>query len=74
MVYTGDKARWKRTEDVCRAMRKLPKNVKLYLTGREEDYLKPYQSDNCIFRGCAWETGSPQAVWRLARFRMVFDV
>ena len=51
LVYTGDKARWKRTDDICRAMRKLPKDVKLYLTGREEDYLKPYQSDNCIFLG-----------------------
>ena len=51
VVYTGDKARWKRTEDICRAMRQLPKDVKLYLTGREEDYLKPYRSDNCIFLG-----------------------
>lgn len=51
LVYTGDKARWKRTDDICRAMRKLPPDVKLYLTGRDEDYLKPYASDNCIFLG-----------------------
>lgn len=51
IVYTGDKAEWKRTADVCRAMRKLPKDIKLYLTGRNEDYLKPYASENCIFLG-----------------------
>ena len=51
IVYTGDKARWKRTEDICRAMRSVPKDVKLYLTGRMEDYLEPYASDNCIFLG-----------------------
>lgn len=51
LVYTGDKARWKRTEDICRAMRKLPKDVKLYLTGQNYDYLKPYASENCIFLG-----------------------
>lgn len=51
LVYTGDKAKWKRTADICRAMRQLPRDVKLYLTGRDEDYLKPYLSDNCISLG-----------------------
>lgn len=51
LVYTGDKARWKRTIDICRAMQKLPRDIKLYLTGRDEDYLKPYLSDNCISLG-----------------------
>ena len=51
LVYTGDKARWKRTEDICRAMRRVPKDVKLYLTGRTEEYLKPYASENCVFLG-----------------------
>lgn len=51
LVYTGDKAKWKRTEDICRAMRKLPKAVKLYMTGREYDHLKPYYSENCISLG-----------------------
>lgn len=51
IVYTGDKAKWKRTDDICRAMRNVPKDIKLYLTGRDEDYLKPYASDNCIFLG-----------------------
>lgn len=51
IVYTGDKAKWKRTDDVCRAMRKLPADIKLYLTGRNERYLMQYESDNCIFLG-----------------------
>lgn len=51
LVYTGDKAKWKRTEDICRAMQKLPQDIKLYMTGREYDYLKPYYSDNCISLG-----------------------
>ena len=51
IVYTGDKAKWKRTDDICSAMKKVPSDVKLYLTGRDEDYLKPYASDNCIFLG-----------------------
>ncbi len=51
LVYTGDKARWKRTDDVCKAMRSVPQDVKLYLTGRNEDYLKPYASGNCVFLG-----------------------
>ncbi len=32
-------------------MQKLPKDIKLYLTGQNEDYLKSYQSENCIFLG-----------------------
>ena len=51
IVYTGDKARWKRTDDICEAMRHLPKDIKLYLTGQMQDYLKPYASDNCVFLG-----------------------
>lgn len=51
LVYTGDKARWKRTEDICRAMRALPSDIKLYLTGKDEPWLKPYASENCIFLG-----------------------
>jgi len=51
LVYTGDKAKWKRTEDICRAMRELPKDVKLYMTGRHCDRLKPYYSENCISLG-----------------------
>lgn len=51
IVYTGDKAKWKRTEDACRAMQKLPDDIKLYLTGRDEEYLKRYTSGNCIFLG-----------------------
>lgn len=51
LVYTGDKARWKRTEYVCRAMRSVPPDIKLYLTGKNEDWLMPYASENCIFLG-----------------------
>lgn len=51
LVYTGDKAKWKRTVDICRAMRSLPRDIKLYMTGRDADYLKPYLSDNCISLG-----------------------
>ena len=51
IVYTGDKAKWKRTSDICSAMAKLPKDIKLYLTGRNEDYLARYASENCIFLG-----------------------
>ena len=50
-VYTGDKARWKKTEDVCREMRKLPNDIKLYFTGRDYKYLEQYRSENCIFLG-----------------------
>lgn len=58
IVYTGDKARWKRTEDICRAMRNVPEDIKLYMTGQEEDYLKPYYSKNCISLG--WLTKNEQ--------------
>ena len=58
LVYTGDKARWKRTEDICRAIQKLPKDIKLYMTGQEADYLKPYYSENCISLG--WLTKEEQ--------------
>lgn len=51
LVYTGDQARWKRTADICEAMRHVPKNIKLYLTGRRYAYLNKYASDNCIFLG-----------------------
>ena len=51
VVYCGDKAKWKRTDDVCRSMRALPKDLKLYLTGRDYDYLKQYASENCVFLG-----------------------
>ena len=51
IVYTGDKAKWKHTEDVCRAMKGLPEDVKLYLTGKDEDYLMRYASNNCVFLG-----------------------
>jgi glycosyltransferase involved in cell wall biosynthesis len=51
IVYSGDKAKWKRTEDICSAMTRLPKDIKLYLTGRKEAYLEKYSSENCIFLG-----------------------
>ena len=51
LVYTGDKARWKRTADICEAMRHVPKDIRLYLTGQMEDYLRPYASENCVFLG-----------------------
>ncbi len=58
LVYTGDKAKWKRTADVCRAMRQLPNDIKLYMTGCEAAYLKPYLSENCISLG--WLTKDEQ--------------
>lgn len=51
LVYTGDKAHWKRTEEICAAMREVPKDIKLYLTGKDEKWLLPYASENCIFLG-----------------------
>ena len=51
VVYTGDKAKWKKTDLVCEAMRKLPSDVKLYLTGRKAPWLEQYESGNCIFLG-----------------------
>jgi glycosyltransferase involved in cell wall biosynthesis len=58
LVYVGDKARWKRTADICRAMMDLPNDIKLYLTGRNERYLEKYASGNCIFLG--WLTKEEQ--------------
>jgi glycosyltransferase involved in cell wall biosynthesis len=58
LVYTGDKAKWKRTEDICKAMRCLSDDIKLYLTGRDERYLEKYKSKNCIFLG--WLTKEEQ--------------
>ncbi len=51
VVYCGDKAKWKRVEPLCQAMAQLPLDIKLYLTGRNEDYLAKYASPNCIFLG-----------------------
>ena len=51
IVYTGDKAKWKRTADVCLAMTPLPNDIKLYLTGQNEAYLEKYASENCVFLG-----------------------
>lgn len=51
IVYTGDKARWKRTYEICEAMRHVPKEIKLYLTGEDNPELKQYASDNCVFLG-----------------------
>jgi glycosyltransferase involved in cell wall biosynthesis len=51
LVYTGDMARWKRTWEICEAMRSVPKDIKLYLTGSHYPYLDPYMSENCIYLG-----------------------
>lgn len=51
IVYTGDKAKWKRTEDACKSMQNLPKEIKLYFTGHPASYLDKYSSENCIFLG-----------------------
>lgn len=51
LVYTGDQAKWKRTEDICEAMRHVPKEIKLYLIGQHYAYLEKYASENCIFLG-----------------------
>lgn len=51
LVYTGDQAKWKRTADICEAMRHVPKEIKLYLTGRRYAYLDKYASENCVFLG-----------------------
>ena len=51
LVYTGDAARWKRTWEVCEAMRHLPGDIRLYLTGGHYAYLDPYASGNCTFLG-----------------------
>jgi glycosyltransferase involved in cell wall biosynthesis len=51
LVYTGDMAKWKRTWEICEAMRHVPKDIKLYLTGGHYPYLEEYFSDNCIYLG-----------------------
>lgn len=51
IVYCGCKDRWKRFEPLAEAMRHVPRDVKLYTTGHDEEYLKPYASDNCVFLG-----------------------
>jgi hypothetical protein len=51
LVYTGDQAKWKRTAEICEAMRHVPIEIKLYLTGQHYAYLDEYASDNCIFLG-----------------------
>ncbi len=51
LVYTGDQARWKRTWEICEAMKELPTDIKLYLTGRKYSYLDKYESENCVFLG-----------------------
>lgn len=51
IVYTGDQAKWKRTAEICEAMRHVPSDIKLYLTGERYPYLDHYASDNCIFLG-----------------------
>lgn len=51
LVYTGDKAKWKRTHEICAAMRQLPPDVKLYLTGQIYPHLKEFASENCVFLG-----------------------
>jgi len=51
LVYTGSMARWKRTYEICEAMRHLPKDIKLYLTGGYYAYLHKYFSENCIYLG-----------------------
>lgn len=44
IVYTGDKAKWKRTSDICKSMAKLPKDIKLYLTGRTKTISRDTQA------------------------------
>ena len=51
LVYTGDAARWKRTWEICEAMRHLPPDIKLYRTGGNYPGLLPYESANCIYLG-----------------------
>lgn len=51
LVYTGSTARWKLTEQICEAMRHVPKDIKLYITGDFYSYLEPYMSANCIYLG-----------------------
>lgn len=51
LVYTGNPAPWKRTWEICEAMRHVPRDIRLYLTGERYAYLDPYASDNCTFLG-----------------------
>jgi glycosyltransferase involved in cell wall biosynthesis len=51
IVYTGDAARWKRTWEICAAMRHLPPEIKLYRTGGHYAELDQYNSENCIYLG-----------------------
>ncbi len=51
LVYTGDQSSWKSTFQICEAMRHVPRNIKLYLTGHINHELDKYASDNCIFLG-----------------------
>ena len=51
LVYTGEAGRYKRTWEICEAMRHVPKDIRLYLTGERCAYLDPYASENCTFLG-----------------------
>lgn len=51
LVYTGSTAPWKLTEHICEAMRHVPKDIKLYITGDFHPYMEPYMSENCIYLG-----------------------
>lgn len=51
LVYTGSMEKWKRTPELCEAMRYLPEDIKLYLTGNADENIRQYASDNCIFLG-----------------------
>ncbi len=51
LVYTGDASKWKLTEQLCRSMQRVSRDIKLYFTGHKADYLARYASDNCIFLG-----------------------
>ncbi len=51
LVYTGDAASWKRTWEICEAMRRLPSDIKLYRTGGHYPHLDKYESANCIYLG-----------------------
>lgn len=51
MVYCGDQAAYKRTEDIVRAMSHVPSDIKLYLIGTPNPALTPFASPNVIFLG-----------------------
>ena len=42
MVYSGDQSRYKRTHELLEAMSRLPRDVKLYLTGAPYPHLQKY--------------------------------